>query len=220
MRLDSEPEFVEDWAQHRDRTAGHRAELAEEAYGLVDDLDPPPGGAPDPEVVDAGVDPPWEISSDGEASWALRKIAEASVDLERLQGAAEFEIARYQRWLAEASEPLTRRTSFFTSKLIEYRRRLEDENPDLALTYKLPDGALVRRAGRAKTTVTDEDAFCAWAIECAPDALALRPLTSSLTRSDRFEVSESGALVEVSTGEVVPGVQVSVGSPSYGVKVR
>ena len=202
---------VEDWALNRDMTSGHRAEILEEAHIAA------PVGAPDPLADDA---PLWQIEDDGAAQWALRKIGRANRELMRLQEAAEYETAGIQQWLDEVSSPLARTIGFFESKLVEYRRRLEDENPDLPLTYKLPGGDLTRRAGRVRSTVTDSEAFTAWALANAPEAVALKPLTSQLTKSDRFQPTAEGALVDTQTGELVPGVVVSQGPVAYGVKVR
>ena len=200
----------DDWTLNRDEVSGRRAEIAEEAFL------PAPEGAPDPLDDDA---PLWECTDDAAAGWCLRKIARAKAEMLRHEENAEYEIAGIRQWLDEVSSPLARTIGFFEGRLIGYRRRLEDENPDLPLTYKLPGGDLVRRAGRAKTVVVDEEAFVAWALEAAPDAVKTKPLTSRLLTKE-FEVTEAGALVDLRTGELVPGVQVSPGSPTYGVKVR
>lgn len=202
----------DDWTLNRDGVSGRRAEIAEEAFV------PAPEGAPDPLDDDA---PLWEIESDDAACWALRKVGRAHRELMRLQQVAEYEVDGIQQWLDEASSPLARTVGFFEGKLIAYRRRLEDENPDLPLTYKLPGGDITRRAGRARTVVVDEEAFTSWALEEAPDAVAVKPLTSKLLgKESPFDVTDTGAVVDRRTGELVPGVQVSPGSPTYGVKVR
>lgn len=207
-----EPEgLVEEWASDRDAVSGHLAEVAEEVFV------PAPDGAPDPLDDDA---PLWEITDDGAAGWALRKIARANRELFRLQDAADHEVAAIRAWLDEASSPLARTVGFFESKLIDYRRRLEDESPELAATYKLPGGDLTRRAGRLRTTVVDPEAFTAWALVNEPSAVQLKPLTSPLTKLARFVATADGVVVDEETGEVVPGVQVSMGPVVYGVKVR
>jgi hypothetical protein len=209
MSLASE-DPVEDWASNRAAVSGHRAEILEEAHV------PAPDGAPDPLDDDA---PLWMVESDDAACWAMRKIGRANRELLRVEQVAEYEIAGIRQWLDEVSSPLARTVGFFEAKLVEYRRRLEDENPDLPATYRLPGGDITRRAGRVRSTVTDSEAFTAWALANAPEAVALKPLTSPL-KSDRFTPTAEGALVDTTTGELVPGVQVSQGPVAYGVKVR
>lgn len=198
------------WASDRDRVSGHHQEILEELF----EADPP--DAPDPFDDDA---PLWMVTDDAAAGWCMRKIARANEELMRFQEAADYEVARIRRRLDEVSSPLARTIGFFEGRLVEYRRRLEDESPDLPLTYKLPHGDITRRAGRAKTVVTNEPELTAWALQWAPETVSVKPLTSRL-KDERFAVTEEGRVVDKNTGELVPGVQVTVGSPSYGVKVR
>lgn len=217
MTLASEPEFVEDWAVNRDQVGEVQAERVEDAY-LAGEA--PPADAPDIGEDFDGDAQPWQVTDDGAAGWALRKIRQANRELERLEEVADLEVAAIRRWHDEASGPPANVVRFFESKLVDYRRRLEAENPDLARTYKLPGGDLTRRAGRARTTVFDEAAFTAWALQVAPEAVALKPLTSPITKSARFKTTDTGHVVDLHTGEMVPGVVVTVSDDTYGVKVR
>ncbi len=209
---DSVSTYVEDWAQDRNRAAEAMAERAEAAY-LAAEV--PPDGAPD--LDDDETAALWQVADDFAANWALRKVGQANRELVRLQEAAEHEIAAINQWLEAASAPHLRTVSFFTGRLVDYRRHLEDENPDLPLTYKLPGGALTRRAGRARTVLLDEDALVEWATANHPEAVARKALPSKVTRADRFTTNENGDVVDTSTGEIVPGLRVTVGGPTYGV---
>lgn len=204
-------EEPDDWASDRDRVSGHREEILEELF------ETDPDDAPDPFDDDA---PVWEVTDDAAAGWCMRKIGRANSELLRFQEAADYEVARIRRRLDEVSAPLARTVGFFESKLIDYRRRLEDESPELPATYRLPHGDITRRKGRARTLVLNAEEFTAWALRWAPDAVTVKPLTSTLTKAERFEVTAEGRVVDTSSGELVPGVEVAVSPPSYGVKVR
>lgn len=201
----------EDWVEDRDRLAGWQAERLEDGYVPVD-----PDGAP--EVGDETS--PWQVVDDSAAEWCLRKIARAHRELRRLEAVADAETSAIRAWLDQASAGPARTIEFFESKLVDYRRRLEADDPDLPKTYRLPAGELVRRAGRVRSTVTDPEAFCAWALAEAPEAVTVKPTPGSIVRSDRFEATDDGAVVDTTTGEIVPGLVVVRGEDTYGVKVR
>lgn len=198
------------WAENCADIADWRAEQLDARFPWSDD--PPSDLDPDDQA-------PWEITDDDAANWALRKVSRAQHEIKRLRDAANHEIEHIRDWLDQATGTQATTIRFFESKLIDYRRRLEDENADLAKTYKLPGGELCRRSGRTRTTVTDEIAYISWAVDNFPDAVAYRPLTTPLTRDDRFTVTETGALLDTTTGEIVPGVVVSRGDETYSVRV-
>lgn len=168
-----------------------------------------------PELHDPAVRQAWEIDGDNTATWALRKLAQQRDELDRIDAAADAEIARIKAWQEDAKRPVERAAAFFEGKLISYRRRLEAANPKLPKTYKLPAGDIAVRAGRPSVKVTDETAFVAWAIDNAPDALSYRPKVSALKDMDR---ADDGHLVEPETGELVPGVVEVTADPTYSVK--
>lgn len=156
----------------------------------------------------------FEITDDALAEWALRKLAAAVSEASRLRRIAQAEIDRIQLWAEDAERIVGRDASFFTSKLIDYRRTLEARDPKLPGTYKLPAGSLKRAAGRESTKVLDEQSFVTWAIDNAPDALAPpKPLVSTMKTWPRTEAGE----IVSPDGDKVPGVQVVKGDPSYTV---
>lgn len=160
------------------------------------------------------------VHDDAMADWALRKIAHAEAERTRLRCLAEQRIDDIRGWLEVALRPLDHDIEFFTHHLITYRRELEDQDPKLAKTYKLPSGALKRRAGRDRTVVVDQQAFTGWAIEHAPDALKVSPLVSALA-TDRYRTNvvegEGGHLFDTDTGAMVPGIEIVEGVDTYTV---
>jgi phage host-nuclease inhibitor protein Gam len=192
--------------------------------------DPPPIGDPDREA--------WRIDSDGEASWALRKLATYQAELARLVEQAEGEQARIDDWLADSTSGLHSQIEFFTDHLNDWHHRLVDERgaDDMPQTYRLVNGSLVRRKAPDGVNITDADAFVAWALaEGRIDLLNIKPAAQPM----RSEVglgwqvpamvvdgkgkpvrAEYGNLHPVVTagGEVVPGVEYRVGAEGYNVK--
>jgi hypothetical protein len=160
----------------------------------------------------------WQVNDDAGANWALRKIA-----------LAYEEVARVTQWKADTVRGPKDDISFFKAHLVDYRRRLEDVDPQLPKTYKLPAGDLTRRKGATRIKVTDEAAFVAWAEENDPSLLSRKPLVSRLKDQkdlyltptpDGDESVERTADVYATTGEWVPGVRYVFEAERYGVKAR
>lgn len=155
----------------------------------------------------------WRIDGDNTASWALRKLAAMEAERDRIRRAAQAEIDRVQAWATAAEAGPNRAIEFFTGKLIDYRRDLEEQNPKLAKTYKLPAGDIAVRAGRPSVKVVDESAFVDWAVDHAPQALTYKPKVTGLK-----DLPRSGEQIIDGNGEPVPGVVEITAPPSYSVK--
>lgn len=155
----------------------------------------------------------WAIDGDNTAVWALRKLAAQRDEIDRIDAAADAEIARIKQWQEDAKRGPERAAAFFEGKLIAYRRDLEEHNPNLPKTYRLPVGDICVRAGRSSVRVTDESAFIDWAADNRPSALTYKPKVSALK-----DLPRSGERIIDETGEPVPGVVELTADPSYSVK--
>lgn len=167
-----------------------------------------------PDLADDETRERWVVENDDMAGWAFRKIARAETERSRIRQDAAAEIARIEAWAADAERTVDHDVQFFTGKLIEYRRMLEDRDPDLPKTYKTPLGSIARRAGRSKVNVINEAAFVEWAQEALPDALTMKPRVSAL--SDFADMS--GHLIDPVSGEKVPGVERVTSPDRYEVR--
>lgn len=173
-----------------------------------------------PDLDDPDTRERWEVTDDALADWALHKIARIEAEQARLAHLADTRIADIRTWLDQATRPLDHDLDFFRSHLIAYRRRLEDRDPKLPKTYKLPSGAIKRRAGRDRTVVVDHQAFTAWALDNLPEALKIDPRVSALADA-RFATNvvdgEGGHLFDRETSAMVPGVEIIEGTDTYSV---
>lgn len=169
----------------------------------------------------------WSVGGDREATWALRKMAACDAEMDRLTADAAHEIEAIKAWLEAALTGPARDRSFFESKLIEYRRRLEADNPKLPLTYKVPGGVIARRKGSRSVVITDEQTFVEWALDNDPELVKLAPLKGGLVAKDALyklpdvpENEDDGwvSVVVSGSGEKVPGVQVVRDPAQYGAK--
>ena len=98
-----------------------------------------------------------------------------------------------------------------------YRLELEERDPDLPKTYKVPGGVIARRKQPDRIVVTDEAAFVAWALEGYRDLLHIEPRVSGLRNITESE-PDSALLVTSIDGEIVPGVEHVTGNDAYSAK--
>lgn len=170
-------------------------------------------GLPRPEVesVDASNAVRFIIKTKAQADWALRKIAQRRKALTEDEALYALERKRLDEWIASRRDSATSETDHFVELLEEFHRSIlaEDER---AKTISLPSGSLTSRAGQMKWTVTDPEAFIAWAEENALELVrvkkepALNEIKKALTPKVAEEAIEGVAVSP--DGEIVPGVKV------------
>lgn len=162
-------------------------------------------------------DPPTEtpegwqgVTDDALAAWAIDRIAAYTAERDRIRANAKAYIEQIQADAIADEAPLNDKIGWFTGEVIAYYHGL----PDPPKTYKLPNGQIVRRAGRESTQVTDEEAFIEWAATNAPAAVKLSPLVSGLPK---WGHTDDGLIVSPD-GEPVPGVRVTRGDDTVTVR--
>lgn len=168
-----------------------------------------------PDLGDEEARERFRITDDDLASWAIRKLDFAGKEKARIEQACHAEIERIRAHMERAIAGPDHDISFFTARLVEYRRDLELLDPKLPKTYRVATGAISRKAGRKSTKVTDQDAFTQWALDHTPAALEYVPRVSALTGWPR---TEDGRVIDPESGEIVPGVETVTGEDSYSVK--
>ncbi len=158
----------------------------------------------------------WTVTTDTQAVWAMRKLAKAQAEDRRIHDMYAEEIERLELEREMALRGPRRDFEFFAGLLIDYRRRLEADDPKLPKTYKLVGGAITRRHQGERVGIVDPVAFSAWAKDNRPDAVKLTPRVSELRTVDLVD----GKVVDRVTGEVVPGTTVIDATETYAVKVE
>lgn len=197
---------------------------------MIDEHEPAPWnptGDLDGDAED-GAREAWRIHSDREATWAIKKMRAAQAELDRVKEEYDAERELLDQFLKDASAGPERDLEFFKGHLIAYRMELEDRDPDLAKTYKLPGGNLTRRAGSKVIEVTDLDEFRKWALTGQRYALLsvgpakqaikdlLRAVHGTLENGDDDPI---GLLIDQETGEAAQGVVELVKPDSYDVRL-
>ncbi len=162
------------------------------------------------------VDAPWQITDDGAAEWALRRLAEADAELHALSQRATDWSNRIRDWFEHRAKPLERRADFFRGRLHSYA--LDRREAGAGATLSLPSGKVSTLPGRVRVEVSDPEAFKVWAaanrehqlVRCRYD-IAKVDAAKMLTAKDGLAVDD--------TGEVVPGVVLVEGEPTAKVSV-
>lgn len=156
---------------------------------------------------------PWRIESLGSAGWAAARLAELRA--RRMEYDEEV-----RRW-REAGAKLVRAEAFFEDALKEWAVRSRTAT---AKTFTLSHGTVSTRLSKARVVVVDEGAAIGWAEEACPDAVKV---SKSFLVSKLGDVAVVGAgsdtppsIVNVATGEVIPGLSAEPERVSATVKVE
>jgi len=175
-----------------------------------------------PEPADTS--PGFRVDSDDLATWAFRKRRSHQRELDRLRGLAAAERAKIDAWEADVTAGPTSRIEFFDGALEGYYRHLQQADPDLPKSYRVPGGTIGRRKLPDTLEVAGEDEAVAWALTNRPELTATRLAKPAAKKAlEAIDLADAlpGArleLVDPDTGEVVPGLVHVVGADRIFVK--
>lgn len=146
----------------------------------------------------------WEIDSDDAAQWALRRLAAARQEIQRVNDAGQNEIDRIEFWMAEHRKGPQRDVAFFENRLMEWHR----QNAEVfGKTRVYPSGTLKRSDITPKPVVANEPSFVRWATDSGHlELLKIEPRKAEIKK---FAKVADDKVVDPSTGEVIPGLGAS-----------
>lgn len=177
----------------------------------------------------------FTINSDAEAAKVVRRLARWQHEVDRLARIVADERAQIDAFeqanLGTKDEPrgAAREVWFYESVLVDYYRRLEDQDPDTPQTHKVPGGWMGRRKNPDSVEVTDPDAFVQWAIANDRGDLVgdIKPasksaLKAALTPQADPKKAEHGSTMHFvdADGVVIPGVMYKVGDDRYEAQAK
>lgn len=147
----------------------------------------------------------YQITNDGAANWALRKLAQIRRRMAENERLAEMEKLRIDAWLRGEKEKLGRDEAFFLGLLREYHQNILTEDPRRK-TIKLPAGQMQMRA-QAPEFKRDDEKLLGWLK--ASNLTEFIKVVESPNWGElkkRVVVADDGTVVDSITGEVVQGV--------------
>ena len=145
----------------------------------------------------------FRIDSPERAAWAMRKyrrLAQKAQENERL---AQAERQRIDLWLERVNASLSSEAEFFARHLEAYARSQRAEGRK---SIDLPDG-VVKTRSQAATVAVDKSTFVQWALEAKRDDLLRVSYAPDVDAIKSTTVVDGGSVVDVASGEVLPGVQ-------------
>lgn len=192
-----------------------------------------PDDAPAPDATDDERGR-YRITNDGAAGWALKKLALAHAEIDRVTDQAQAEYDRIARYVADATAGPKHEIAFFEGLLREYHEGLLDEEIDRLMgegkpyaeawqkakrkTYRLPAGELVARKGGTGYDTEDTEAFDRWVRENPVERLRFAKVSPAKAEiTEATQSTEAGTLV-LDDGEYVPGVRFYENPPSFAAK--
>lgn len=141
--------------------AAEQAAATEEVSGAQEATPLPSATLEELEQFDIGAiepeeRPPFRITDDRCADWAVRKINEERSEYERLKELGEQQIAAIQDKLAAAERRYNNGTAFLTSCLADFFQTVPHKKTKTTEKYRLLSGTLTLKKGAPKATVDDE----------------------------------------------------------------
>lgn len=158
------------------------------------------------------------IDNDSKADWAIKKIAAAKAEYERLEALAEEETERIKEQLEAAKKRFVSDAEFYKSKLAAYFDRVEHKSTKTQETYQLLSGKLVRKYGAVKPSYDDTEMLDYLKGNGLNEFVAVTEKPAWGEYKKRLTITEAGA-VDTETGEMIPCIQVEKQPDTFDVKI-
>lgn len=157
------------------------------------------------------------INDEGQATWAMRKLAVSQRRIDVLKRQAQEEVARIERWVASATKSDQTTVEYFSGALEGYMRRIRLDDGRKSLS--LPDGTVKSREVAEKVKVEDLDVFLKWAEQTGHlDWVRVKQEADLATMKSKVFYS-GGCVVDGATGETIDGLSHVPASISVSVEV-
>jgi len=156
---------------------------------------------------------PPRIEDMAGAARVARRLSGLARDRADVEATAAAEIGRIRSWAEDRTFGIDKQSAWLGRALRAYMEQTG------SLTASLPSGVGRLRPPRARIEFTDEDEFVAWCEQNdRDDLLAKRPSKSAVADAEDLDFREgegdemtSRFVVVTTDGEVVPGVQRTIG---------
>lgn len=168
---------------------------------------------PDPDYT-ADPEPPQDAD---EANRRLRRLARIRADIAQVEETAARQIDQINEWAESRYQVLHGKARWLEEGLEMWHRAVLADDPSRK-SISLPCGTLKSRAQQPEWSFDDE-VFLPWAEVHAPELVKVQ-VRSSVDRNaakHAIVVLDDGRHIVSGTGEVVPGVTVTVRPPSFSV---
>lgn len=145
----------------------------------------------------------FRVDTPEKAAWAMRKYRQIIQRANTNSDLAASEMNRIDEWVSRVNAPLMAEAEFFAAHLESYAvgQRAQGRK-----SIDLPDGAIKTRH-QAPGVIVDKSTFVQWALEAKRDDLLRVSYAPNMDAIKSTTVIDAGNVVDVATGEVIPGTQ-------------
>lgn len=162
--------------------------------------------------------PPFRITDDRCADWAVRKIAEERAEYDRLKALADEQISRITEKVEAAKRRMENGTAYLTSCLADFFRTVPHKATKTTEKYRLLSGTLTLKKGGIKT-VQDDEKLVAWLKANGYDDL-VKVEESAKWGELKKRLAFTGEIAAIAdTGEIVDGVTAYMAPDTFSVDV-
>ena len=164
----------------------------------------------------------FTIDDDRKADWAVRKINRHQRRIDDAKKLAAEKIERIKAWLDDVTADNEREIEFFGFMLRPYIE--EQLSGCRAKTYKLPSGIVSMRRQEPvfwigdKKAAADNPALVEYVQKFAPDYLRMEPTAAWGELKAVLVATESGTVVNATTGELIPAIRAEVRLDAISIK--
>ena len=157
----------------------------------------------------------FEITDDGLAEWALKKVIEAKKEQKRLTDLITAERERLDLKQCEIDKRYENDTAFLLSKLNQYLNSVETKKTKTQESYRLLSGKLVRKFAKQKL-VPNKEALLEWCKQNAPEFVKRTEEAMWADVKSKFVIIDGGVICS-DTGELVSCVSVEETPATFDV---
>lgn len=162
--------------------------------------------------------PPFRITDDRCADWAVRKIAEERAEYDRLKALADDQIASITEKVEAAKRRMENGTAYLTSCLADFFRTVPHKSTKTTEKYRLLSGTLTLKKGGIKTK-QDDTKLVAWLRANGYGELVKVEETAKWGELKKL-LSFTGEIAAIAdTGEIVEGVTAYMAPDTFSVDV-
>lgn len=162
--------------------------------------------------------PPFRITDDRCADWAVRKIAEERAEYNRLKALADDQIASITEKVEAAKRRMENGTAYLTSCLADFFRTVPHKATKTTEKYRLLSGTLTLKKGGVKT-VQDDEKLVAW-LKANGYGDLVKVEESAKWGELKKRLAFTGEIAAIAdTGEIVEGVTAYTAPDTFSVDV-
>ena len=150
------------------------------------------------------------------ATWAMRKLRSVVAGLEANTEIAIAEKARIDFWLMEVNKSLIQEREYFENHLTMYLRKEREKDPETK-TISTPYGKITSRVTQAKWEPMEE--LTDWLLNHKDTLVRIKYEVDKTELKKTYKV-DGTQVIDPTTGEVVPFIQIIPSDISYKVEVE